>query len=263
LIAFGLTFFAGLSTAFGSALTFLVKHTNTKLLSVALGFSAGVMIYVSLVELLPEARECFAQKFGKTDGLWLAVLVFFAGICFIAVIDRLIPSFRNPHEVHKVEELSDPVLAAQYGDLYRTGIFVAIAIALHNFAEGFATFAAALKDIKVGVPVAIAIAIHNIPEGVAVSIPVYYATGSRRKAFAYSLLSGLTEPLGALIAYALLLSFFQDIMYGIALASVAGIMVFISLDELLPCSRRCGEPHLALYGLVGGMALMALILLLF
>ncbi len=139
----------------------------------------------------------------------------------------------------------------------------AIAIAIHNFPEGLATFVSALKDVKLGMAIAVAIAIHNIPEGVAVSIPIYYATGNRKKAFLYSFLSGLAEPVGALIGYAIVFSFFGDVVFGILFASVAGIMVFISLDELLPTAREYGEHHLAAYGLVAGMMMMALSLLLF
>jgi len=262
-IAFALTLFAGLSTGIGSALAFFAKRTNTKLLTVALGFSAGVMIYVSFVEIFPKAKECLTVELGEVGGFWVTVLSFFSGIVFIGLVDKLVPSFENPHEVHKVEEMDNTIPGTQFKNLYRMGLFAAIAIAIHNFPEGFATFASALKDVKIGIPIAIAIAIHNIPEGIAVSIPIFYATGNRNKAFTYSFLSGLSEPIGALIGYALLFSFFNDIVFGILFASVAGIMVFISLDELLPTAREYGEHHLAVYGLVAGMAVMAISLLMF
>jgi ZIP family zinc transporter len=156
-----------------------------------------------------------------------------------------------------------PEQAAKFKKLYRMGMFTAMAIAIHNFPEGLATFVSALKDVRLGTAIAVAIAIHNIPEGIAVSIPIYYATGSRRKAFYYSFLSGLSEPVGALIGYAIVFSFFSETVFGILFASVAGIMVFISLDELLPTAREYGQHHLAAYGLVGGMMLMALSLLMF
>ena len=263
LIAFGLTLFAGLSTGFGSGLAFLAKRTNTKFLSTALGFSAGVMIYVSFVEIFPKAKESLGIEFGESRGYWFTVLSFFAGIGLIGIIDKLIPSFENPHEVHKTEEMDMPEAAARFKRLYRMGLFTALAISIHNFPEGLATFVGALKDTKLGMAIAIAIAIHNIPEGVAVSIPIYYATGSRRKAFIYSFLSGLAEPVGALVGYAILFSFFNDTIFGILFASVAGIMVFISLDELLPTAQEYGEHHLSIYGLVGGMIVMAVSLLLF
>ncbi len=263
LIAFGLTLFAGLATGIGSALAFFTKRTNTKFLSVALGFSAGVMIYVSFVEIMVKARDALMVEIGEVAGTWATVGAFFGGIFFIAVIDKLIPSFENPHEMHKIEEMDDMESAAKFKKLYRMGMFTALAIAIHNFPEGLATFAATLKDPGIGVAIAVAIAIHNIPEGIAVSIPIYYATGSRKKAFFYSFLSGLAEPVGAAIGYLILFSFFNDVVFGVLFASVAGIMVFISLDELLPSAREFGEHHLSVYGLIAGMMVMALSLLLF
>ena len=263
LLAFGLTLFAGLSTGFGSALAFFAKRTNTKLLSAALGFSAGVMIYVSFVEIFPKAKDSLVAELGQVAGYWVTVLAFFAGVIFIGIIDKLVPAFENPHEVHRAEEMDAQDLAAKFQKLYRMGLFTALAIAIHNFPEGLATFVSALKDTKLGIAIAVAIAIHNIPEGIAVSIPIFYATNNRKKAFVYSFLSGLAEPVGALIGYAILFSFLNDIVFGILFASVAGIMVFISLDELLPTAREYGQHHLAAYGLVAGMAVMALSLLLF
>lgn len=263
LIAFGLTLFAGLSTGIGSSLAFFSRRTNTKLLSLALGFSAGVMIYVSFIEIFPKARESLVGELGPVGGNWCTVLAFFGGILFIGIIDRLVPSFENPHEVHKVEEMDDPERAADFQKLYRMGLFTALAIAIHNFPEGLATFVSTLKDIKLGASIAVAIAIHNIPEGIAVAIPIFYATGNRNKAFVYSFLSGLAEPVGALIGYAILFSFFNDLVFGIIFAFVAGIMVFVALDELLPMAREYEQPHLSVYGLISGMVIMALSLLLF
>ncbi len=244
-------------------MAFFAKRTNTKMLSVALGFSAGVMIYVSFVEIFFKAKECLVTELGAIGGYWVTVLAFFGGVLFIGIVDKLVPSFENPHEAHRAEEMDMPEQAAKFKKLYRMGVFTAIAIAIHNFPEGLATFVSALKDVKLGMAIAVAIAIHNVPEGVAVSIPIFYATGSRRKAFFYSFLSGLSEPAGALIGYAIFFKFFSDVLFGILLASVAGVMVFISLDELLPAAREYGEHHLAAYGLVAGMMMMALSLLLF
>ena len=261
LIAFGLTLFAGLSTGFGSIIALLAKRTNTKFLSVALGFSAGVMIYVSMVEIFAEAKVSLTQALGQTRGYWVTALSFFAGMLLIALIDRLVPAADNPHELHRVEELRGN--RAKSHKLMRIGILTAMAIAIHNFPEGIATFTAAVKDPSLGVAIAIAIAIHNIPEGIAVSVPIYYATGNRRKAFWLSLFSGLSEPLGALVGYLILMRFYNDVMFGMLFAAVAGIMVFISLDELLPTAREYGEPHLSIYGTVAGMAVMAVSLILF
>jgi len=263
LLAFGLTLFAGLATGIGSCLAFFARRTNTKFLSVSLGFSAGVMIYVSFMEIVVKAKDSLVVELGEKWGTWATVAAFFGGIVFIALIDKLIPSFENPHEMHKVEEMKDEDSAARFRKLYRMGLFTALAIAIHNFPEGLATFTSALKDPNLGIPIAVAIAIHNIPEGIAVSIPIYYATGSKNKAFVYSFLSGLSEPVGALVGYAILFSFFNDVIFGILFASVAGIMVFISLDELLPSAREYGEHHLSIYGLVAGMIVMAISLLLF
>ena len=265
LIAFGLTLFAGLATGIGSALAFFAKRTNTKFLSSALGFSAGVMIYVSFVEILVKAKDSLIVPLGEKAGTWTAVAAFFGGVFLIGLIDKLVPSFENPHEIRGIEEMGGNAAAAQEQDprLLRMGIFTALAIAIHNFPEGLATFAAALSDPTLGLSIAIAIAIHNIPEGISVSVPIYYATGSKKKAFVYSFLSGVSEPLGAVIGYAIFFKYFNDMVFGILFAMVAGIMVFISLDELLPSAQKYGEHHLSIYGLIAGMIVMALSLLLF
>lgn len=263
-VAFGLTLIAGISTGFGSLIALFTKKTNTKLISAALGFSAGVMIYVSMVDIYPQANRMLMTSMGKI-GSWITVASFFGGILLIGIIDKLIPSFENPHEMRRVEEMDEcsDIGAGSMKGLMKMGIFTAVAIAVHNFPEGIATFVAALKDPHLGIAITIAIAIHNIPEGVAVSVPIFCATGSRRKAFVYSLLSGLAEPVGALLAYLFLMPILSDLVFGSMFAVVAGIMVFISLDELLPTAREYGEAHLATYGLVGGMAVMAVSLLLF
>jgi len=260
--AFGLTLFAGLSTGIGSAIAFFAKKTNTGFLSVALGFSAGVMIYVSFVEIMVKARDAMIAVVDETQGYWYTAAGFFGGILFIAIIDKLIPSAENPHEMRKVEEMQDEE-QIKSKKLMRMGMFTALAIAIHNFPEGLATFTAALTDPGLGIAIAVAIAIHNIPEGIAVSVPVFYATGSKKKAFWLSFFSGLAEPVGALIGYLILMPFLSPMVFGILFAGVAGIMVFISLDELLPAAEEYGEHHLSIYGMIAGMAVMALSLLLF
>ena len=262
-IAFGLTLFAGLSTGIGSAIAFFAKRTNTRFLSIALGFSAGVMIYVSTIEIFFKAKQSLVEALGVTGGNWATVGAFFVGMFLIAIIDRLVPSSENPHELRKVEDINSKSKGIDKGRLMRMGTLTAMAIAIHNFPEGLATFTAAIKDPSLGIAIAVAIAIHNIPEGIAVSIPVYYATGSRKKAFRLSFLSGLSEPVGALIGYLILFSFFNEVIFGVLFASVAGIMVFISLDELLPTAREYGEAHMSIYGLMAGMIVMAVSLLLF
>ncbi|MBI9111871.1 zinc transporter ZupT [Maridesulfovibrio ferrireducens] len=263
--ALGLTLFAGLSTGIGSALAFFAKKTNTRFLSISLGFSAGVMIYVSFMEIMVKAKTALEADLGTVAGTWAAVAAFFGGIFFIALIDKLVPSYENPHEMHRIEEMNEEDLFAGKSKtkLLRMGMMSAIAIGIHNFPEGLATFTAALKDPHLGVAIAVAIAIHNIPEGIAVSVPIYYATGSKKKAFFYSFLSGLAEPVGALVGYLLFMPFMSDTVFGVIFAGVAGIMVYISFDELLPAAEEYGEHHLSIYGLISGMAVMAVSLLLF
>ncbi len=267
--AFMLTLVAGLSTGIGSTIAFFAKKTNTKFLAVSLGFSAGVMIYVSMIEIFFKAKDKFVVVFGNKGGMLATILSFFGGMLVITLIDKLIPQERNPHEVKHVEEC-DPetgvcrvVESDRSKSLMRTGLFSALAIAIHNFPEGLATFISALQDFSIAIPIVVAIAIHNIPEGIAVSVPIYYATGNKKKAFLYSFLSGLSEPLGAVIGYLILLPFMNPVIEGILFGGVAGIMVFISLDELLPSAREYGEHHLSIYGLVAGMAVMALSLYMF
>jgi ZIP family zinc transporter len=290
-MAFGLTLFAGLATGIGSIIAFAASRTNYRFLSVATGFSAGVMLYVSFVEILAKGLESLTARFGETGGAWANAASFFGGMLVIGVIDSLIPAAKNPHETHSETEtrpLHDPsapcppTALARAGtpafgvhdhtpphNLMRMGLFTALAITIHNFPEGLATFLAALENPRLGAAIAVAIALHNIPEGISVSVPIYYATGKRRKAFLYSLLSGLAEPVGAVIAYlALRLATggeggaLPPQVMGILFGGVAGIMVYISLDELLPTSRAYGKGHDSLIGLVGGMAAMALSLLL-
>ncbi len=257
LLAFLLTTISGLSTGVGSLIAFFAKRTNTKFLSAALGFSAGVMVYISFMELMPEALGILGETFSPRLSNIYMLAAFFTGIIFIAIIDFLIPEDENPHEVHRVEELN------QSKQLQRTGVLMALAIGIHNFPEGLATFASALENIDIAIPIVIAIAIHNIPEGIAVSVPIYQATGSRKKAFWYSLLSGMAEPVGALVGFLFLLPFWNPTIHALLLAFVSGIMVFISFDELLPGAEKYGHHHYSIGGVIMGMAIMAGSLLLF
>lgn len=254
-----LTLGAGLATGIGSAIAFFAHHTNKRLLSFSLGLSGGVMIYVSFAELLHESQATLTTAWGERLGAGISVAAFFGGILLIGLIDRLVPSFENPHEARPVEQMEHHPQKSRR--LMRMGLLTALAIAIHNFPEGIATFATALEDQTLGIAIAVAVAIHNIPEGIAVSIPIYYATGDRLKAFRLSLLSGLAEPVGALLAWLVLMPFMSATLMGCVLAGVAGIMVFISIDELLPAAREYGEAHIAIYGVVAGMAVMAVSLL--
>lgn len=261
LFPFLLTLFAGLATGVGSLIAFFAKHTNKRFLSFSLGLSAGVMIYVSFVEIFRQAQDVLSAELGMKEGMGATVVCFFIGMLLIGVIDRLVPSADNPHEVRSVESLHLNKSPEEV-KLKRMGVLTALAIGIHNFPEGIATFMAGMENPALGVAIAAAIAIHNIPEGIAVSVPIYYATGNRKKAFFFSLLSGLAEPLGALLAYFLLMPFLSPMLMGCILAAVAGIMVFISIDELLPAAREYGEHHISIYGMAAGMAVMAVSLIL-
>lgn len=246
-----LTALAGLSTGIGSAIAYFIKNPKMIYLSFSLGFSAGVMVYVSFVELLPKALE----GAGEISGL----VAFFIGILFIGVIDMVIPKEKNPHHL---KEMSQGAEVRRDRTLLRTGIFTAVAIGIHNFPEGLAAFGAALSNTKLGVVIAFAVAIHNIPEGVSVSVPLFYATGDRKKAFVYSFLSGIAEPIGAVIGFLILLPFLSENLLVLLLAFVAGIMVYISLDELLPIAHGYGPSHVVIIGIILGMLIMAVSLLL-
>jgi len=256
LFAFTLTLFAGLATGVGSALAFFKKQVSPAFLSGALGFSAGVMIYVSFVEIFPKANQSLSSFYGEFAGYLYTTLAFFAGVGVIGIIDKFVPAAENPHEVKSIGEMNGKK-PHNKEELMRMGLFSALAIGIHNFPEGLATFIGAMNDPAIGVSIAIAVAIHNIPEGIAISVPIYYATGSKKKAFTLSFLSGLAEPIGALVGFFILLPFMNDAVFGVIFASVAGIMVYISLDELLPTAEKYGEHHIAIYGLISGMAVMA------
>lgn len=256
-----LTLFAGLSTGIGSLIAFFTRKTNKSLLAFSLGLSAGVMVYVSFVELFAQSQTSLSEVFGDRLGVSYAVLSLFGGIGIIAIIDLLIPSYENPHEIRCVEDMNTDNSSSKNKNLKRMGLFTALAIALHNFPEGIATFATAYEDPSLGLAIALAVAIHNIPEGIAVAIPIYYATGSRSKSFWYSFLSGLAEPLGGFMAYLILLPYMSEMLMSIVLAAVAGIMIYISVDELLPSAREYGRAHHSIIGFMVGMAIMAVSLI--
>ena len=265
LFAFMLTIFAGLATSIGALLAFFSKSKNYTTLSIGMGFSAGVMIYVSFVEILEKSKVAFTELYGQNvTAEALALLCFFAGIGLSAFIDYLIPEDVNPHETKsnsQLLELKPQSNTLSTASLKRTGIFTALAIGIHNFPEGFATFVSALDDPKLGLAIAFAIAIHNIPEGMAVSLPIYHATGDKKSAFWYATLSGFAEPIGALVGFFLLLPFMGEATLGITFGLVAGIMVYISFDELLPAARVYGNAHTTIAGITLGMLVMALSLI--
>jgi len=246
--ALSLTLIAGLSTGIGGLISFFIKRDNVKILALGLGFSAGIMIYVSLVEIIKKANDSLSISLGETLGEWITLVAFFIGIIVTAIVDKILPDNINQDNI---------CLENQAGcKMHRMGIFVAIAIAIHNFPEGLATFMAGMSDAALGISIAFAIAVHNIPEGIAVAMPIYNATNSRKKAFFYSLLSGLAEPLGAIIGFFLFRSLFNDLTFGILFAFVAGIMIYISFDELLPSAKEYGNGHIEILGVTLGMLVM-------
>lgn len=259
---FGLTLFAGLSTAVGGAIALFHRKEKDsgRFLSAALGFSAGVMIYISLVELMAEASGGLRKACGEFQGGFYAVLAFLAGLLITLVIDKMVPEVENPHHVRKQAEVEVAVHATseERAKLGRAGVVFALVIGIHNFPEGLATFAGGLSGMQIGIPIAIAIALHNIPEGVAIGVPILYATGSRKKAFLYALLSGLAEPAGALIGFLILAPFLTPAILATVFAVISGIMVYISFDELLPMAETYGEHHIALAGVLSGMLFMGL-----
>jgi len=267
-VPFILVTIAGLSTGIGSLIAYFIKKPNLGFLSFALGLSGGVMTYVSFVELLPQAIDAAGEIWG--------VIVFFIGVAFMFILDQVIPEkVENPHHIvvelekkaentesEKKKEKPELSESAKKG-LMKTGIVTALAIAIHNFPEGLATFAAALSDTSLGIVLAIAIAIHNIPEGISVSIPIFYATGNKKKAFWYSFLSGVAEPVGAAIGYLILFSFMTPQIIGGLLGFIAGVMVYISLDEILPTAQKYDKKgHLTIIGIIVGMLIMAASLIL-
>ena len=266
-----LTLIAGSATGIGGALVLFKKKISSNFLAGALGLSAGVMIFISLAELFPEAQAMISD-IGLSHGEAFVLIAFFVGMGIITLIDFTIPEYENPHEASGLS-LSDKtaavgVLEHTGGEkaLHRLGLLSALAIAVHNFPEGIATFIGALNDPEMGAGITFAISIHNIPEGIAVAIPIYYATKSKGKALLYATLSGLSEVVGAALCLAITAIFGIELTGGspafpLVLSAVAGIMIYISLDELLPTAEKYGKHHIAIAGVVGGMALMGISLL--
>ncbi len=255
ILGFSLSLIAGLSTGIGAAVAFFLRKLDYRILTYALGASAGMMVYISFMEFMPSAIAGLEPD----DPTWAPMAAFFGGALLIGLIDRFVPSEENPHEVRRINDWARTEADANRG-LKRSALLFALAIAIHNFPEGIATMVAAFEGGEVAYSVAFAVAIHNIPEGIAVAIPLYCATQSRWKSFGWAALSGLAEPIGALVAMLLLLPFLTPLVIAMLFAAVAGIMVFISLDELLPMAQRWGFPHASIYGVMSGMLVIALIL---
>ena len=267
-----MTLIAGAATGIGGALVLFKKKLSSDILAGSLGLSAGVMIFISLAELFPEAQAEIAASGDFIYGKAYVLIAFFIGMGLITLIDFLIPEYENPHEAPGLSLESKPQVIGkleQTGNekaMHKLGILSAIAIAIHNFPEGIATFIGALNDPQMGLGITFAISIHNIPEGIAVAIPIYYATKSKGKALLYATLSGMSEVIGAVLCFAVTSIFGIDLTEGgpifpLIMAAVAGIMIYISLDELLPTAEKYGKHHIAIAGVVSGMAIMGISLL--
>lgn len=267
-----LTLIAGAATGIGGALVLFKKKISSNFLAGALGLSAGVMIFISLAELFPEAQAEIMATGSIKYGEAFVLIAFFVGMGIITLIDFAIPEYENPHEASGLSldaKTAAVGILEQNGNekaLHRLGIMSALAIAIHNFPEGIATFIGALNDPQMGAGITFAISIHNIPEGIAVAIPIYYATKSKGKALLYATLSGMSEVIGAVLCLAVTTVFGVELtgegpIFPLILAAVAGIMIYISLDELLPTAEKYGKHHVAIAGVVGGMAIMGISLI--
>jgi len=260
LFAFLLTFIAGLATGVGGLVVLFANVANKRFLSICLSFSAGVMLYISFAEIFLEAFGSLEYAYGDGMGYLILTVSFFAGIALMAIIDKFIPDDESHTQLLETMSEQEKTSYKDKKELKHTGISSTIAIAIHNFPEGLITFMAALYDPAMGIAIAIAIIIHNIPEGIAMAAPIYHATGSKAKAFLVSIGAGLTEPLGALVAWLLLRNIFDDIdgVFGIIFAVVGGIMVFVAIHQLLPTAQKYGKHHLVMKWLFVGMAVMAI-----
>ena len=256
ILSLGLTTIVGLSMGLGSLVSFLVSETNKRFLALSLSFSAGIMIYVSFMAILPEGMELIESHYGEHTSNLIALTGFFGGMLITAIVEKLVHKFGghihgHDHDDHDHHHHDDEHLS-------KLGLMSAVAIAIHNLPEGLAIFTAGLKDVSVAIPIAAAVILHNIPLSIAISVPIYHSTGSRRKAFLYSLLVGLCQPIGAVIGYLILSNFLNDMVFGVLFSVVAGIMIFVSLDELLPSSQKYEDHHISVYGAIVGMMVMAL-----
>lgn len=252
-VAFLNTALAGLATMLGAVIVFFTGSDNKKFLSSALGFSAGVMIYISFMEMMPMATEYFQKTMGERAAGLATLGAFFGSMAVFGLISHLVPEADEPHEIKTEEEMEE---RSHELALEQVGLKSALAIGIHNFPEGMVTFMTSLLDPAMGVSIAIAIAMHNIPEGIGVAAPIYFATKDKKRALWLTFLSGVSEPIGAILAYLLLRPFLTPTLFGVVFGAISGIMVLISFDELLPASRAYGETHLSLLGLIFGMMVM-------
>ena len=256
--AFLITFVAGAATAIGAAMTFAIKRNDFKLFALGMSFSAGVMIYLSFMDIMPIAMRMMRDGnaavagIGEKPAQLFASAMFFAGVLVAACIDYFIPE----HVEHEMIDKNSSA-SKRRRNAGRVGIITAIALGVHNFPEGLSVFVTSMENVALGLSVGIAIMLHNIPEGVSVALPIYNATGNKKKAFWTATLSGLAEPAGAIAAYFILVPYLTPVGVGAAMAVTAGIMIFIPLDELLPMAKEYGHEHYGIVGAFLGMFMMS------
>ncbi len=271
LTALLLSTLAGLSTVIGGFVTFFIKENSLKFLSFGLGLSAGVMLFISLVDLYPKSIEMLKTQMGE-NFVWLAIIFFALGILLAVLIDYFIPDHiqgqmftkqigANEKNIDSTDCAEDENAIISIGKIRKAGILTAIVVAVHNLPEGLATFFITAQDVMLGLGIIFAIAIHNIPEGMAISIPVYQATHSKRKAFWYSFLSGMAEPVGGVVGFVVIKSLFPNLCIGTLFALVSGIMTYISIDTLLPLSKDYDTGHYSISGVVLGLIIMGVTLI--
>ena len=240
MIPFLLTFLAGFSTMIGTIPIFL-KRQSEKILISSLGFAAGVMITISVTDLLPNAFSSLQDSYLFFPTFLIVAICFCIGVIFSFTVDHYLPQ-------EKVE----------YGRLYQVGIISCLAIIMHNIPEGIITYLTSEANLHLGITLTLAIALHNIPEGISISVPIYYSTGSRKKALFYTFISGISEPFGAFLAFIFLAPFVNSFVMGLLYAFIAGIMVHISVYELLPEAHSYQKYEIVILSFLLGCGFMLL-----
>jgi ZIP family zinc transporter len=254
--ALSLTFLAGIATMIGAILATLKKFTSRSGMAVSLGFSAGAILYVSLTDILGKSTDSFTEIYNDPKlGYGMMALAFFVGIGIMVLVDRLIPTEINLDDQEGKND-SNAVLKRK---LLRGGLFIGLALCLHNFPEGFLVFMTAYDDPSVGIAIAVALAIHNVPEGIAIAGPLYAASKKKLRSIAIATATGVAEPVGAVLGFLLLRNFLNDTLFGWVFGVVAGMMVFICINEILPAAQRFEtKQRQTTYGFIAGMAVLAL-----
>lgn len=244
--SFLITSFAGLSTMLGTLIIFLKNKNQDKIIAASLSFAAGVMICVSLLDLIPEAIELLTSTFKNFISILIFMIFFCIGVLSSMTIDKYMPENKEHNS-----------------KLFRVGLISMLAIVLHNIPEGIATFMASSMDKSLGISLALAIAMHNVPEGISIAVPIYYSTKDKRKSFLYTFISALSEPFGALLAFLFLKNFINDIFMGILFSLIAGIMIHISFYELIPTSKKYNELNITTLFFIIGLVFMGVNVFLF